>query len=43
VVGGLSSSTLLSLFLVPVMFLFFARRPAEASQSIGRRDQPSLG
>jgi multidrug efflux pump subunit AcrB len=30
VVGGLTSSTLLSLFLVPVMFLFFARRaPAE--------------
>ncbi|MGC9985502.1 MAG: efflux RND transporter permease subunit [Polyangia bacterium] len=30
VVGGLSSSTLLSLFLVPVMFLLFARRPQEA-------------
>jgi multidrug efflux pump subunit AcrB len=30
VVGGLTSSTLLSLFLVPVMFLYFARRaPAE--------------
>jgi len=29
VVGGLTSSTLLSLFLVPVMFLFIARRPAE--------------
>ena len=28
VVGGLSSSTILSLFLVPVMFLFFARRTA---------------
>ena len=28
VVGGLTSSTLLSLFLVPVMFLFFARRTA---------------
>jgi multidrug efflux pump subunit AcrB len=27
VVGGLSSSTFLSLFLVPVMFLFFARKP----------------
>jgi multidrug efflux pump subunit AcrB len=26
VVGGLTSSTLLSLFLVPVMFLFFAKR-----------------
>jgi multidrug efflux pump subunit AcrB len=30
VVGGLTSSTLLSLFLVPVMFLYFAKRaPAE--------------
>jgi multidrug efflux pump subunit AcrB len=29
VVGGLTSSTLLSLFLVPVMFLFFARRSTE--------------
>ena len=29
VVGGLTSSTLLSLFLVPVMFLLIARRPAE--------------
>jgi multidrug efflux pump subunit AcrB len=28
VVGGLTSSTILSLFLVPVMFLFFAKRPA---------------
>src|SRR5439155_7210786 len=28
VVGGLTSSTLLSLFLVPVMFMFFARREA---------------
>jgi multidrug efflux pump subunit AcrB len=28
VVGGLASSTALSLFLVPVMFLFFARRPS---------------
>jgi len=27
VVGGLTSSTLLSLFLVPVMFMFFAKRP----------------
>ena len=32
VVGGLSSSTLLSLFLVPVMFLFFARRLQEPLQ-----------
>jgi multidrug efflux pump subunit AcrB len=33
VVGGLTSSTILSLFLVPVMFLFFAKReqaPTEA-------------
>jgi multidrug efflux pump subunit AcrB len=29
VVGGLTSSTILSLFLVPVMFLFFARRSRE--------------
>jgi multidrug efflux pump subunit AcrB len=28
VVGGLTSSTILSLFLVPVMFLFFAKTPA---------------
>jgi multidrug efflux pump subunit AcrB len=28
VVGGLASSTFLSLFLVPVMFVFLARRPA---------------
>jgi multidrug efflux pump subunit AcrB len=31
VVGGLTSSTLLSLFLVPVMFLLLARRPAPAT------------
>ena len=31
VVGGLTSSTLLSLFLVPVMFLQFARRPVSAA------------
>lgn len=28
VVGGLTSSTVRSLFLVPVMFLFFAKRAA---------------
>ena len=28
VVGGLTSSTILSLFLVPVMFMIFARKPA---------------
>jgi multidrug efflux pump subunit AcrB len=34
VVGGLTSSTLLSLFLVPVMFLYFAKRShAEAEHS----------
>jgi multidrug efflux pump subunit AcrB len=32
VVGGLTSSTILSLFLVPVMFLLLARRPAEESE-----------
>jgi multidrug efflux pump subunit AcrB len=31
VVGGLTSSTVLSLFLVPVMFLFFAKREEERS------------
>jgi multidrug efflux pump subunit AcrB len=31
VVGGLTSSTLLSLFLVPAMFLFVARRPRPAT------------
>ena len=34
VVGGLTSSTVLSLFLVPVMFLFFARRPVEESSIV---------
>ena len=35
VVGGLTSSTLLSLFLVPVMFLFFAKRaPVETDASV---------
>jgi multidrug efflux pump subunit AcrB len=29
VIGGLTSSTILSLFLVPVMFLFFAKRTTE--------------
>jgi len=32
VVGGLTSSTLLSLFLVPVMFLFFAKKPAPETE-----------
>jgi multidrug efflux pump subunit AcrB len=35
VVGGLTSSTVLSLFLVPVMFTFFAKRPApEADDTV---------
>jgi len=33
VVGGLTSSTILSLFLVPVMFLFLARRSAEKANA----------
>jgi multidrug efflux pump subunit AcrB len=33
VVGGLTSSTLLSLFLVPVMFLFFAPKPVQGMES----------
>lgn len=32
VVGGLTSSTLLSLFLVPVMFLFFAKRTLDEDE-----------
>ena len=46
VVGGLSSSTFLSLFLVPVMFLFFAKAPitdqeaAEAPPSPGHEAHP---
>ncbi len=34
VVGGLTSSTLLSLFLVPVMFLLLAKRPAESTREV---------
>ncbi|HVZ88142.1 MAG TPA: efflux RND transporter permease subunit [Polyangia bacterium] len=34
VVGGLTSSTFLSLFLVPVMFLLFARRPVEQESGV---------
>ena len=33
VVGGLTSSTLLSLFLVPVMFLFFAKRTPDEDEA----------
>jgi multidrug efflux pump subunit AcrB len=36
VVGGLTSSTLLSLFLVPVMFVFFARKQASDEKVIQR-------
>jgi multidrug efflux pump subunit AcrB len=35
VVGGLTSSTILSLFLVPVMFLFFAKRQPSPSPEAG--------
>lgn len=35
VVGGLTSSTILSLFLVPVMFLFFAKRGAPVDDEQG--------
>jgi multidrug efflux pump subunit AcrB len=35
VVGGLTSSTVLSLFLVPVMFMFFAKRTSEAHEEHG--------
>ncbi len=35
VVGGLTSSTVLSLFLVPVMFLAFAKREAPAAAEQG--------
>ena len=34
VVGGLTSSTVVSLFLVPVMFLFFAKRTPAESEAI---------
>ena len=42
VVGGLTSSTLLSLFLVPVMFLFFARRaaPGEGTDAHAQTSSP---
>jgi multidrug efflux pump subunit AcrB len=38
VVGGLASSTLLSLFLVPVMFLLIARNPRHAPLSEAQRE-----
>ena len=40
VVGGLTSSTLLSLFLVPVMFLFLARRPGAEAPPPHPADDP---
>ena len=44
VVGGLSSSTLLSLFLVPVMFLIFARRQVvDAPPAPGRGASLAIG
>ena len=45
VVGGLASSTLLSLFLVPVMFSLVARRPArdEEDDAIDAHGAPSPG
>jgi Cu/Ag efflux pump CusA len=39
VVGGLTSSTILSLFLVPVMFLFFAVK--KAPDESDERDETS--
>jgi multidrug efflux pump subunit AcrB len=44
VVGGLTSSTILSLFLVPVMFLLIARRPSEApaaAPAVGLEESPA--
>jgi Cu/Ag efflux pump CusA len=40
VVGGLTSSTLLSLFLVPVMFLFFAKRSVETEDEVDAVPSP---
>jgi multidrug efflux pump subunit AcrB len=38
VVGGLTSSTILSLFLVPVMFLFVAKRAPVTEESPASTD-----
>jgi len=43
VVGGLTSSTVLSLFLVPVMFMFLARRPAVESADPRASTPAALG
>ena len=42
VVGGLTSSTILSLFLVPVMFMFFAKR-APAEDAVDAAEPPLAG
>ncbi|HYQ02196.1 MAG TPA: efflux RND transporter permease subunit [Polyangiaceae bacterium] len=42
VVGGLTSSTVLSLFLVPVMFLFLAKRSTAAREQERGHAQPAL-
>jgi len=42
VVGGLTSSTVLSLFLVPVIFLFLAKRSTAPQRPEPSRAQPEL-
>lgn len=41
VVGGLTSSTILSLFLIPVMFLLFARQPVAEAVELHAALQPA--
>ena len=41
VVGGLTSSTFLSLFLLPVIFLFFARKKVEATEAPAHGHAPA--
>jgi multidrug efflux pump subunit AcrB len=43
VVGGLTSSTILSLFLVPVMFMIFARRPETVTSASVETPTSPLG
>jgi multidrug efflux pump subunit AcrB len=43
VVGGLTSSTVLSLFLVPVMFLFFAKRAPSEQEEAPAHETPLAG
>jgi multidrug efflux pump subunit AcrB len=43
VVGGLTSSTVLSLFLVPVMYLFFAKRTTEDEDEGEAHHAPPVG